>query len=289
LRGLRLIAAWINHADTGDKNTKDMFITKDGKNGFVRHHLLDFGSTLGSGDYTNGPFRVGHEYLFDGAATAKTMVSFGAWRRPWEAHGSIRFVEAGYYEATLFRPEAWKPNYPNLAFVRMDDGDAYWAAKIVTAFSDDLIDRIVENAGYTRSEVRFYVAETLQQRRNRIGRWAFDRVSALEGFSIANGRITFEDLAVQRGYAEKAGRRYRWWTEGSRRTAPELCRSDGCPVPLTRDYRPAADAFGRQVISRVFLQTSATGGRWAAPVEVFIGHDSDDAEPKVLGWRHAPK
>jgi hypothetical protein len=289
LRGLRAIAAWINHADTGDKNTKDTFVSKGGEMGFVRHHLLDFGSTLGSGDYTNGPFRVGHEYLFDGAATAKTLVSFGAWRRPWEAHGRIRHIEVGYYEAALFEPEAWKPNYPNLAFVRMDDGDAYWAAKIVTAFSDALIDRIVETAAYTRPEVHNYVAETLKQRRDRIGRWAFDRVSPLERLSIANGRITFEDLAVQRGYVEAAGRRYRWWKEGNGGAAPELCGRDGCPVPLLDSKRPAADAFGRRVLARVFLQASARSGRWAAPVEVFIGHRSGGTEAEVLGWRHAPK
>ena len=47
--------------------------------------------------------------------------------------------EVGYYQSKLFEPRRWKPNYPNLAFERMDEADAYWGAKIVTAFSDELI------------------------------------------------------------------------------------------------------------------------------------------------------
>jgi len=156
LRGLRVIASWINHADTGDKNTADIFVPTKGDLGYLRHYLLDFGSTLGSGDFTNGPLRVGHEYLFDGSAMGRTFFSFGAWRRPWEAQGEIRYEEVGYFDAALFSPEEWKPNYPNLAFVRMDDADGYWGAKIVTAFTDDTIQKLAEAGEYSRPEVTRY-------------------------------------------------------------------------------------------------------------------------------------
>ena len=48
LRGLRVFAAWLNHDDSRSLNTLDMFVAGDG-GGYVRHHLIDFSSTLGSG------------------------------------------------------------------------------------------------------------------------------------------------------------------------------------------------------------------------------------------------
>ena len=48
LRGLRLFAAWTNHDDTRAQNTQDSWVD-DGDRHYIRHHLMDFGSTFGSG------------------------------------------------------------------------------------------------------------------------------------------------------------------------------------------------------------------------------------------------
>ena len=292
LRGLRVVASWINHADTGDKNTLDVFVPTNGDQGYLTHYLLDFGSTLGSGDYTNGPFRVGHEYLFDGSAMTRTFFSLGAWRRPWEAKGKIRHVEVGYFDAALFRPEGWKPNYPNLAFERMDDGDAYWGAKIVTAFADDTIHKIVEAGEYTRPEVTEYVADTLKQRRDIIGRYWLDRVSPLEEFTLSGGRLTFRDLAVERGYAGRDGRKYESWIEdlnGRKRSPAQACDPGACQVLLSGTGAAQKDRFGRTPLVRVMIRTSRRDGGWGAPVQIILGHEEGGAEVKVLGWRHAPR
>ena len=47
LRGLRLFAAWTNHDDTRAQNTLSSWVEQDGRH-YVRHWLLDFGSTFGS-------------------------------------------------------------------------------------------------------------------------------------------------------------------------------------------------------------------------------------------------
>ncbi|NIW47138.1 MAG: hypothetical protein GWN30_21030, partial [Gammaproteobacteria bacterium] len=41
LRGLRVVAAWLNHFDTKANNTLDVYV----EDGYVRHYLIDFGST----------------------------------------------------------------------------------------------------------------------------------------------------------------------------------------------------------------------------------------------------
>ena len=59
-----MLASWFNHVDVKEANSLDAYVT-DGDRGYVRHHFIDFGSTMGSGDFVNGPCRVGYEYMFD--------------------------------------------------------------------------------------------------------------------------------------------------------------------------------------------------------------------------------
>lgn len=66
LRGLRVFAAWLGHNDIRAGNTLDMYVSEGGRN-FIRHYLIDFGSTLGSDStFPNVPI-VGYEYQVDGS------------------------------------------------------------------------------------------------------------------------------------------------------------------------------------------------------------------------------
>ena len=48
LRALRVFAAWLSQDDTKALNTFDAFVEDDGRR-YIRHYLLDFGASLGSG------------------------------------------------------------------------------------------------------------------------------------------------------------------------------------------------------------------------------------------------
>jgi hypothetical protein len=288
LRGLRIIAAWINHVDVGDKNTMDCYIAESNGRKFVKHYLLDFGSALGSGDFVNGPYRVGHEYIFDGPAMGRAFLTLGVWRRPWEVHGQKGYPEVGYYQAELFEPHKWKPNYPNLAFERIDDGDAYWGTKIVTAFSDEVIHKLAQAGEYSRAEVTAYVADVLQRRRDIIGRYWFDRITPLEEFVLDASRLRFRDLAAERGYADDNMRTYRFWIEGANDRKPFRGQALELPnLPLRQGARP--DRYGRTPLARLWIQSNRRAGGWALPVEVILGHNRNSASLEVLGWRHAAR
>ncbi|MCH8287474.1 MAG: hypothetical protein IID12_00005, partial [Candidatus Marinimicrobia bacterium] len=64
LRGLRVIAAWLNHFDTKAGNSMDSYVN-EGNRSYVRHYLMDFGSTLGSGAISPADTRTGFENYFD--------------------------------------------------------------------------------------------------------------------------------------------------------------------------------------------------------------------------------
>src|SRR5262245_6912712 len=48
LRGYGVFAAWLNHVDAKSINSLDTLVEENGRK-IVRHHLMDFGSSLGSG------------------------------------------------------------------------------------------------------------------------------------------------------------------------------------------------------------------------------------------------
>ncbi len=302
LRGFRVIASWINHVDVGDKNTYDAFVVGQDKRGYVQHYLLDFGSTMGSGDFVNGPFRVGHEYIFDGSSMGKSLVSFGAYRRPWDVQGRILYPEVGYFQADIFEPATWKPNYPNLAFEQMDDSDGYWGAKIVTAFTDDTILRLAQAGEYTRSAVTQHIADVLKKRRDAIGRYWFDRVTPLEEFSLSQSGsgylLSFRDLAAERGISRGEDRTYRFRLEnadGQKMTAEQDTQPGVRTIDLPADVLSKAhkpdnkpDRFGRISAVRLLIQARDPVSPPALPVEVILGYTGGNSQLEVLGWYHAP-
>ena len=54
LRALKVFAAWVNHFDTKMHNSLDMYVGEPGQ-GYVRHYLIDFASTLGAFGDQPGP------------------------------------------------------------------------------------------------------------------------------------------------------------------------------------------------------------------------------------------
>src|SRR5947207_495506 len=63
LRGLRVIASWINDWDLKEQQGLDMYVEEGGRK-FLRHFRLDFGSTLGADDKPLDYYH-GREYGLD--------------------------------------------------------------------------------------------------------------------------------------------------------------------------------------------------------------------------------
>jgi hypothetical protein len=206
LRGLRMVAAWIDHFDTKQGNTLDMVVEENGRR-FVRHHLIDFASTLGAG--ATGPQPTfGFEYSMDFPAIGGRLLALGfhedAWRRlpPLEPGAEI-----GYFESTEFDPIEWKPLVPNASFANLTDRDGYWAAKIISAFTDAHLQALTATGHYRRPESAAAMARILGERRDTIARYWFDRVPPLDFFRFQWTALRFRDLGTERGlYPEAASR-----------------------------------------------------------------------------------
>jgi hypothetical protein len=210
LRGLRVFAAWLNHDDSRAINSLDMLVEQDGRH-YVRHYLIDFGSTLGSGSLGAQKPRAGWEYLWEPAAAMQRMVTFGLWDSKWNRVSYPEYPSIGNFEATQFLPEEWKPEYPNPAFSNMRDDDAYWAAKIVMAFTDEDIRAIVKTGELSDPRAEEYLIQTLIARRDKIGRHWLGRSTSFDNFSIECGELEFEHLASKFGFASEPMHDIEWF------------------------------------------------------------------------------
>jgi hypothetical protein len=203
LRGLWVLSAWLNHDDSRAINTLDMLVKENGRQ-FIRHHLIDFGSILGSGSVMEQKPRAGNEYLWEVGPTFARILTLGLWDRHWILMKYPHYPSIGKIESKFFRPERWKPEYPNAAFRNCLPEDAYWAAKIVMSFTDDEIRAIVRTGQISYEEAEDYLIRCILERRDKVGRYWLNQVNSTDNFRIdaAAGKLHFEDVAVRYRVAE---------------------------------------------------------------------------------------
>ncbi|MES1188730.1 MAG: hypothetical protein ABUL60_33250 [Myxococcales bacterium] len=198
VRGARLVAAWLNHFDSREQNTMDVFLPldKDKKDGpgYVRHYIIDMGDCFGSQWTVDGiSRRLGSSYVFDAGHVAEDFLSLGIQRRPWE-RAQLTGGIFGYFSARDFDPESWRGEYPNPAFMRMGEQDGAWMARILASFNDELLRAAVKVGKYDTLSER-YLVETLSARRRAILRRYLGKVSPITHVSTNTEGVCGVDLA----------------------------------------------------------------------------------------------
>ena len=204
LRGARVFGAWLNHDDSRGVNSLDMLEPRSGGGGYIKHYMFDFGSILGSGTVYAQRQRAGNEYIFEQAPGWRTLATLGLYVRPWMLFDYPDVPRSiGRFEGDAFVPAAWKPEYPNPAFDNMRPDDAFWAARIVSRFSDAAIRAIVEKAQYSDPRATEYMTETLIKRRDKVLNTWLNGVNPVVDLSLASsGQLTWTNAAVAADVAE---------------------------------------------------------------------------------------
>jgi hypothetical protein len=199
LRGLYVFSAWLNHTDTKALNSADFLVKEDGCS-FIKHYLIDFGAILGSDSFEAKSVRAGNVFLFDAKPAAAQFFSLGLYVPKWMRADYPDLPSVGNFESQNFDPLRWKNNYPNPAFANCLPDDAFWAAKKVMAFTDEHVRAIVNTGEFSDPAAADYLARTISERRDKLGRAHFMRVLPLDDFRVGNGRLEFDDLSVVYGF-----------------------------------------------------------------------------------------
>ena len=265
LRGLSVFASWVNHHDTSQINTMDTLVTKDGRP-YLKHHLIDFGSILGSrGDRPKEPW-IGHQYTITHKGAVARAATLGLFVPRWQRTGYPKLRGVGLFDAWSFDPLQWKPEVPNPAFLMMDLADAFWAAKQVAAFTDEEIRAIVETGELSDPRAAEWIADCLIKRRDKIARAWFSKVLALDRFRIEDGRLAFDDLSAL--YDAGAARTYavQWAAldneHGVLTPLPDASGMELPPAPGAAEYLAATISCAAEPAKfpvTVYVRRSGTG------------------------------
>ena len=200
LRALRVFGAWTNLTDLKAGNTLDTLVTESGRT-FVKHYLQDVGSTFGM---ANGPHEwdIGSEYFYDQGPSRRRLFSFGFALSPWQTVPYTEYESLGRFEGEVFDPTKWKPQTPTTAYMELRADDAFWAARRVMAFTDDLIRAAVHAGQYSDPAAERHLATVLMKRRDVIGKTYLTAVNPIVNPRIdASGMLTVENAAVATGVA----------------------------------------------------------------------------------------
>ena len=214
LRGLQVLSAWVNNTDGRAGNTHDAYMEEGGRR-FLRHYLLDFSASFGSGNSVPKKSFEGHEYMFDGTYVAASWLSLGLWVKPWEYVPAVDYPELGPFQTSGFAPAYWKPYFANPAYERRTPADCFWAARLSTSFTDVDLDALLTVGVFPTPGARAHLHRVLSERRDVIARrWLCAReVSSLDEPRLIGGRLMLADLGERANCA--AGARYRWERPGA--------------------------------------------------------------------------
>lgn len=313
LRGLRVIASWLNHVDLQARNTLDMYVRPTG---YLRHHLIDFGTTLGSGGIRVLNPREGREYAVDLWASLGRLTTLGAYRVGWEGEeGEPIHPSLGWLAVKSFDPARWKPFWPNEAFRRVTPADGYWGAKRVAALDSARVAAAVAEARYADPAAADTLVDILLLRRHRVLRHWFGEVAPLEEAEavVGEGRgsesradgasppapsallVRFRDLGLEHGLWTAEESCYVWEVE-------EFGGTSGAAEPTEREGRvcdPAAGSGDPAVRTVRIPLAAAPSGPWEMTLEVAVERPGaegraariwlrgdEQGRPRVVGLRH---
>jgi len=289
LRGYGVFSAWFNHVDAKGINTIDLLLTENGRS-FIRHYLLDFGSTLGSAAIGPREYWEGVENLLEPPGQiAKGIAGFGFYILPWR---KIDFYESPTIgriplDNTHWDPEGWRPRIPNPAFIRARLDDKFWAARKAMAITNEMIRAAVAAGKFGDPPSERFLAQALIERRDAIGRRYLPAINPIVEPNLDNsGLLTFGNAAEQAGFAPPPDSYKAVWFTFDNRTG----QSDRIAETTSRNRQmqapPDVSATPGGFIKIELSAVSTSHPNWVQPISIYYRRQTDGW--KLVGLERMP-
>src|SRR5262245_21532584 len=274
LRALRLFGAWTNLADLKAQNTLDALVTENGRS-TVKHYLQDVGSTFGM---CNDLYEwdLSWEYFYQADTTRRRLFSFGFALSPWQTADYIEYPSVGKFEGDRFDPRLWRPQTPTTAYMELRDDDAFWAARRVASFSDELIRAAVQTGKFSDPNAEKYLADVLIKRRDKIANIYLNAINPVVSPRLgANGRLTFENAAVAAGVASGPATYRASWSRFDNATGATQTISDTQSQTTMMDAPAGLPTTPGSFVAVNISIESAGHPSWQRPIRTYFRRGSD--------------
>jgi hypothetical protein len=283
LRALRVFGAWTNLTDLKAANTVDTLISENGKT-IVKHYLQDVGSTLGMANSSH-EWDLSYEYFYEGGPSRRRFFTLGFGLSPWQTVDYIEYPSVGKFEGKEFDPRKWRPQTPTTAYMELRDDDAFWAARRVAAFTDEMIRTIVHTGQFSDPAAEKHLADVLIERRDKIKSIYLTHVNPIVNPRLEGDGLTFENAAVAAGVARGAVTYRAAWML--------FDNANGTTTPLsattstTTTIAPPGDLPSSGFVAVDIAAASDDYPTWKQPVRAYFRRDGGSW--KLVGFERLPE
>jgi hypothetical protein len=282
LRALRVFGAWTNLTDLKAKNSIDTLVTENGKT-VVKHYLQDVGSTFGMCNDKH-EWDLSYEYFYEGPPSRKRFFTLGFGLSPWQTVDYVEYPSVGKFEGKVFDPRAWRPQTPTTAYMELRDDDAFWAARRIAAFTDEMIRAAVHTGQFSDPEAEKHLADVLIERREKVKSVYLTAVNPIVNPRLESGGLTVENAAVAGGVAQAPAAYRASWMTFDNNTAATKPLSE---TKSTTTTIPAPDGLPSSGFVAVdIVADSDAFPAWKQPVRAFFRRDGGSW--KLVGLERLP-
>jgi len=269
LRALRVFGAWTNLTDLKASNTIDALVNENGRT-VVKHYLQDVGSTFGMCNDLH-EWDLSWEHFYQGDTTLKRLFSFGFALSPWQTVDYVERPSIGKFEGDRFDPRTWRPQTPTTAYLELRDDDAFWAARRVAAFTDEMIRAAVHTGEYSDPAAEKDLADILIKRRDKIKSIYLTAVNPIVAPRLdANSGLTFENAAVAAGVASgPATYRASWFRFDNATGETQALSETQSPTTTIEAPRGLPTASGGFVAVDISVDSEAHP-TWRRPIRTYF-------------------
>jgi hypothetical protein len=276
LRALRVFGAWTNLVDWKAGNTLDALVDENGRM-LVKHYLQDVGSSFGMANEPH-EWDMGWEYYYESSASLRRLYSYGFALSPWQTVPYDLYPSIGLFEGDHFDPTTWRPQTPVEPYIDMRADDAFWAARRVMAFSDELIRAAVHVGQYSDPAAERHLGDVLIKRRDAIGRAYLTAINPIVSPRLDAAGLVFENAAVAAGFARPPSAYLATWSRFDNATGATSAiadtRSTETRMAPPRDLPAALGSFVKVDLAA----ESAEHPSWRQPIRMYFRRTVD-------GWK----
>jgi hypothetical protein len=284
LRALRVFGAWTNLTDLKAANTLDTAVTENGRT-FVKHYLQDVGSTFGM---CNDKYEwdLSWEHFYQGDTTRKRFFTLGFGLSPWQTVKYEEYPSIGKFEGDVWDPRKWRPQTPTAAYLELRDDDAFWAARRVAAFTDELIRAAVHQGQYSDPKAEKLLGDVLIERRDKIKNIYLTAVNPIVSPKLDGGKLSFDNAAVTAGVATAPSMYHAAWFRFDNATGESQSISSTQGSTTTIDAPSGLPSASGSFV-RVDISADSEGyPTWKKPVEAYFRRGADGW--KLVGLERLP-
>jgi hypothetical protein len=184
----------------------------------------------------------------------------------------------------VFDPRKWRPQTPTTAYMELRDDDAFWAARRVAAFTDEMIRAVVHTGEFSDPAAEKYLADVLIQRREKIKSVYLTAVNPIVNPVLDGKGLTVENAAVTGGVAQgTTSYRASWMTfDNATGATKPLSETTSATTTIAAPANLPASGF----VAVDIAADNAAYATWKQPVRAFFRRDGGSW--KLVGLERMP-